>query len=240
MNQHPANGGGITIHNHVPFADPLYWYLRLEGLGLADLAGKHRYDKSYLAWETVRRSTNPFFEKGTGFEGYFVGRTDLPEEVLEELLKLGHDSLDNLAHQYRFEYGFRNKLMKTLAGESYNLPAVNFWATWLGAMLARLRAQVYRSMQATAFHNDTYQQVNLLPLIKFQENASLHAIEQQYRIGSARKNNHQKIAVSGANLRTSDREAWRLVSSIGKFGHPLVRELLQRAPYSGHLLGASG
>jgi hypothetical protein len=221
------SGRLLKIENEVPFAHALYWQLKLEGQSLETLARDHRYELPYLAWETVRKARNPFFVKGTGFEGYFVGICESPEDALDEILRTGHEILDSIAKLYRPEYGFKSTLMKTLSRELDDPKAIHVWSTCLGATVARLRCNLFKNREADAFHTETYRIVSRLPAITYTEDN--HAIRQSYVIEAESLDAGPAIQINAAMFKPSDQDAWQVAESIGLFGHPLVRQFLDRA-----------
>lgn len=212
----------IRIHSCVPFADAIYWSLRLSGLSLQALAHDRRYDQAYLAWEQVRQRTNPFFDPGTGFEGYLIGLCDSPEQALERLLGTMHGVLDGIARCHPRQYAKQNTLMKTLTGEKYDAAMVDLWSTWLGVVLAKLRCNLFHNKAGDKFRSRTYQLVGGLPPIQYQE---VHQhIEQDYCLCAGCSNS--RLHVGLPDLNGHDQEAWLVALHLGRFGHPLVRQLL--------------
>src|SRR5262249_11050633 len=126
-----------------------------------------QFERQYLAWETVRQGGNPFFENGTGFEGYFIGCCHAPSEALTQLLSLGHQILTNISRLHRFEYQFQSRLHKTLMGELEDLRAMSEWSDEFGATLARLRCKVLCNKDAQRFQSATKQIVDRLPPITY-------------------------------------------------------------------------
>ncbi len=186
-----------------------------------------RYEKPYLAWETVRRRRNPFFEKGTGFEGYFIGRTRNAEEALEHILGVGQNILDNIARQQRGNYPYQSRMMQTLLGEREDARAVYDWSAELGAALARLRVNVPHNPDAQTFHTDTYRLVNMLPAIVYQ--AETDDILQRYMVAGS-NNGGQRLPITVQSLPAARQHAWLVALFIGRFGHPLVRQYLSFNP----------
>jgi hypothetical protein len=186
-----------------------------------------RYERAYLAWETVRQVRNPFFNIGTGFEGYFVGNCQSPEEMLAQLLEIGHGMLTSNCRLYRHQYTFKSKLMKTLRGELDDPRAMDIWSTLLGAALGRLRCNVLYNYKTYLFQNETYWAVNRLPFIKYAQCA--HHIEQEYVLARFRSSCVSKSDLCLNMLKPSDCDAGFVVSRIGCFGHPLVRAYMREA-----------
>jgi hypothetical protein len=216
--------------SNVPFASVITWWLHdHDAADLEQLTNDSRqYESRYLAWETVRKQTNPFFEHGTGLEGYLIGRCHDPEEALEHVLDICHEMLLSISRQFPLEYGFRSRLMKTLVGQSDDPKAIYIWATQLGATVARLRSQVYRIPEAEQFRSQTYRYIGGLPPMRYIQ--SEDSIRQLYRLPSASPNGHTRLLVSYNQLKPIQQDSWQVAQSIGKFGHPLVREFLRRSP----------
>ncbi len=217
----------LKIDSIVPFSDCIYWQLLMnhEQTPTSLLAESHQYDHPYLAWETVRRRRNPYFESGTGFEGYLVGICHSPDEALEQILAISRGMLIGIARLYRFEYGFRSKLRQTLSGEASDPKAIAEWSAQLGAALARLRCNLFHNREADAFREETYQVVSGLPPIDY--HAVNHAFRQVYSVDCQHIPNTVKMVINAQQLPTADQEAWLVAQAIGKFGHPLVREFLR-------------
>lgn len=214
------------IEGEVPFGDYLLWWLERHHPNAINPVSQlsHQFDRRYLAWETVRLARNPFFENGTGFEGYWVGDASSAEEALDRLLRIGREALDSQARLYRYQYGFRRKLMKTLFGESSDLDALAEWSVMLGALLGRLRCNIHRYPQADAFRRETYRQVEGLPPIRYHEEGD--DLQQAYEIRDADHPEQPRLVIDPQHLRTTDQEAWKVATELGKFGHPLVRGVL--------------
>jgi hypothetical protein len=204
----------------------MYGWLRFHDLPLNSLVQQSRkYERAYLAWETVRKLHNPFFSIGTGFEGYFVGIHHSPEEMVAQLLKIGHEMLDSNCRLYRHQYTFNAKLMKTLRGEIDDPQAIEVWSTVLGAILGKLRCNVSYHYETYRFQNETYWTVNRLPLVSYTQRD--HHIEQKYVLAPFKKDYvAKKLDFSLNLLKSSDYDAGLVVSMIGRFGHPLIRAYL--------------
>ncbi len=214
----------LKIESAVPFSTSIYWWLqavREQSLDALIQASRH-YDRSYLAWETVRMRRNPFFENDTGFEGYLVGLCSSPDEALDRILLVGQEMLNSIVRLYRSDYTFKSRLIKTLAGESYDPRAMEEWSIQFGAMLARLRCNLLQSAQAGDFHTETYRIVNDLPPITY--HADEHDLRQAYVLESDDPQRAARLVIDLATLKPSQQDAWLVARSVGKFGHPLVRE----------------
>lgn len=216
----------ITIDSEVPFGRALYAWLALRNLHLDRLVQHGEMEKRYLAWETVRKQTNPFFEQGTGFEGYLVGYCPNPEAALETVLAVNQHILDAIGRLYRYQYNFRSRLMKTLLREDGDASLIHIWSEYLGAELARLRVQVLLNPTARYFQAHTYQLARMLPPIVYHEHDG--DVTQTYAVGAADSLPADRLAVSLALLKPDQQDAWLVAENIGEFGHPLVRTLLDR------------
>lgn len=211
------------IESEVPFGHSLYASLYTQGLQLKDIRHHGNLESRYLAWETVRKQQNPFFLKGTGFEGYLVSRCPDSQAALEAILNINQSILDAIARLYRFEYGFRSRLFKTLTKESDDPTSINVWAAYFGAELGKLRIQIIHDPVAQKFRDQTYKIVHTLPPMVYKE--ATNDILQQYTIGTA-NSTLQKIDVTMNMLPPRQQDAWLIAENIGEFGHPLVRDLL--------------
>ncbi|MDL1885255.1 hypothetical protein FBR01_16585 [Anaerolineae bacterium CFX8] len=215
----------LQIENHIPFAAPIRYWIEIDETTLDEMVKQSRqFERAFLAWETVRKQRNPFFENGTGFEGYFVGTCHSPEEALEAILKLNRDILDRIHRLHRMDYGFQSRLMKTLTGDIYDPAAMQEWSAQLGAALGRLRAGIYYNEQASRFQTETYRSVYHLPLIFYRQKND--AIEQRYAVnfGSPRGG---RVLVEPGLLKPREQDAWLVAEYVGRFGHPLVRQFLR-------------
>jgi hypothetical protein len=214
----------MTIAGPIPFADSFFWWLKLNDIGLSRLVkDSRRYEHPYLAWEIVRKNRNPFFVTGTGFEGYFIGVCHTPEEVLDAVIHTSRQILTNITREYRMDYGFKSRLMKTLVGEISDPKAIGIWAAEFGAAIARLRCNLQHNLEGDSFRIETYRTVRALPFIDYQENS--HEILHSYSIGIQIP--RPKIHVTQDSIHSADQDAWLVAWSIGRFGHPLVREYLE-------------
>ena len=219
--------GRTKIESEVPFGHALYAWLYLNDLHLNKLVSHDSMEKTYLAWETVRKESNPYFEEGTGFEGYFVGRCSLPDDALESILAINQHILDAIARMYHFRYNFRSRLMKTLTREVSDSAAIHIWSGYLGAELGRLRAQILLEPEAQEFQRQTYKIISMLPPMSYHE--ADHDVTQTYTIGSLPTPTLAKLQVSAHMLKPCQQDAWLVAQNIGVFGHPLVRKLLDHA-----------
>jgi hypothetical protein len=214
------------IEGEVPFGDSLWWWL--VQLAPDDSSRRveeaRRFDRPYLAWESVRLVRNPYFVKGTGFEGYWVGQSRSAEEVLDELLQIGQFTLDSHLRLYRYQPRFRHRLTQALYEEEVDRKSLQEWSNTLGALLARLRCNVYRSTPADLFRRETYRQVEGLPPIRYRKlSGDFHQI---YEIRDADSPTAARLQVDPQQLPPHHRDAWAVAEAIGKFGHPLVRSVL--------------
>jgi hypothetical protein len=208
----------------VPFGQLLYWWRRYGSYPFNDLIKEsRRYEAPFLSWEEVRKIRNPFFDEGTGFEGYFVGVCPGAEAALEAVIAANRAILRNIQRDFRLDYGFRNRMMRTLTGEISDPKAMYVWAAELGAAIARMRCNLQRNPEGDSFRIETYRIVRSLPEIRYQEDDT--TIEQSYWLGSRRP--YQRITVSLDTLNPTDQDAWLVATSIGRFGHPLLRIYLR-------------
>jgi hypothetical protein len=220
-------GRKTKIESEVPFGRALYVWLYLNDLHLDTMVSHDQMERAYLAWETVRKESNPYFEVGTGFEGYLVGRCSLPEAALETILAINQHILEAIARMYRFEYDFRSRLMKTLTRDASDSEAIHIWSGYLGAELGRLRAQIMREPEAQEFQRQTYRIISMLPPMVYHEDD--HDVTQTYTIGSLPTPKLAKLNITMPMLKPRQQDAWLVAQNIGVFGHPLVRKLLDRA-----------
>ena len=218
--------GITTVESEVPFGHTLYVCLHLNNLPLNQVVQHDQMEKTYLAWETVRRECNPYFEDGTGFERYFVGRCDNPEAALDAILSINQHILDAIARLYRFEYGFQTRLFKTLTREYPDEEAIHIWSAYFGAELGRLRVHVLQDAKAQEFQRQTYKIISMLPPISYHETD--HDVAQVFSVGSLPTPHYDKIVVNSDTLKPDQQDAWLVAQNIGAFGHPLVRKFLDR------------
>lgn len=217
-----------TIAGQIPYSSTIYRWLCLNARPLTTLVEpSRRYERAYLAWETVRLVRNPFFKIGTGFEGYFVGICHSPEEMTDRLLEIGRWMLASNDRQYRHQYTFKTRLMRTLRDQLDDSCAIGVWAAALGAMLGKLRCNVYYNDAPYRFQNETYWAVNRLPRIHYQ--LTEHGIQQEFILPQFKDNGIPKQTFDPALLKPADYDAGLVVSKIGAVGHPLVRAYLRSA-----------
>lgn len=218
----------LTIRCRVPCESMISGWMRFHNVPLDRFVEQSRqYERAYLAWETVRKVRNPFFAEGTGFEGYFVEICHSPDEMLSRLLEIGHQLLASNYRLYRHQFRFRSRLMQTLVGDNDDPRGVAVWADLLGATLGKLRCNVYLNQDIYRFQNETYWTVYRLPPISY--NQCEGKIEQQYRLARFRERFTFKPCLQLNLLGAADYDAGLVVSTIGRFGHPLVREYLHEA-----------
>jgi len=213
----------LMIEGQIPFGGLVVCLVRLAGIPWDVFIKSSRpYESAYLAWETVRQGRNPFFHKGTGFEGYLIGNCETAPEALQTLLSLGEEILASIPKSYNLEYGFRRKLMQTLYGSAANPRAIHIWGRQLGVILAELRPRVLQNGGSEVFRTQTYRAVDLLPPMFYRYERGV--LVQTYFVDPFHNEHYPgKIwAESCLNSRT-DRATWELVRQLGRFGHPLVR-----------------
>jgi len=216
----------IEISTEVPFGRSLYGWLSAHNLRLDEIVQHDQMEMRYLAWETVRKTLNPFFVVGTGFEGYLVGRCAGPEAALETILTINQRVLESIARLYRFEYGFRSRLMKTLTREASDPVAIHIWSGHLGAELGRLRAQALINPEAQSFQHQTYSSIQTLPPITYHERDN--NIGQTYAVVADYSPRQDRLNITLPMLKPYQQDAWLVAQNIGEFGHPMVRKYLDR------------
>ncbi len=222
----------LPIDTRVPYSSLLDCWLCFHDLPFNHLVEySRRYERAYLAWESVRRTRNPFFQQGTGFEGYFVGINHSPEEMLTSLLDIGHQMLASNCRLYHYNFTFQTKLMHTLNGEISDARAIHVWSASLGAVLGKLRCNIYSNSETWRFQNETYWTVNRLPLMHYCRKD--HQVEQEYVLVTESANGFPKPELALNVLKPSDRDAGLVIQTIGCFGHPLIRAYLQESERNG-------
>jgi hypothetical protein len=215
----------LTVQCEVPCGSLVHSWLHVHEMPFRPFVERSRqFERAYLAWETVRKVRNPFFTEGTGFEGYYVGLCHSTEEMLDMLLHMGRQMLASNVRLYPHQHRFRSRLMKTLSGEVEDLDAIAVWADLLGATLGRLRCNVYTNQETYRFQNETYWSVNRLPLMQYEQSDC--RLEQSYRLAQFRVCTNSRLPLQLNLLNSSDYDAGLVVSAIGRFGHPLIREYL--------------
>jgi hypothetical protein len=171
------------------------------------------------------KSSKSLFTEGAVFEGYYIGRNFSSEELLDCLLQIGHHMLRSNGRLYRFNFRFQSRLMKTLVGDRSDPEAIAVWSDQFGAALGRLRCHLLTCAEASHFNTETYRYTSRLPSIRYTPNH--HTITQEYRIAPIGWGTTPKSTLTLESLNASDFDAGQVVWSIGKFGHPLVREYLR-------------
>lgn len=225
----------VVVESEVPCDQTICRWLHIRGRDFNNLIQHSRqYENAYLAWETVRIIRNPFFEEGTGFEGYFIGIIDSPEQMLDKLIEIGRHILNANYRLYRFDYAFRSRLMKTLHGELNDPKAIDVWAAAFGAMLGRLRCNVYLYPDISRFNSETYRIVNHLPRIQYEQRDT--CIAQAYCLQLTKTSCLPKHEVTPELLKPCDYDAGIVAWSVGRFGHPLLREYLRETCTPAHEL----
>lgn len=221
----PVRRSVYMIASQVPCSTLISEWVCVHGEVTTRLVQDSRqYERAYLAWETVRKSRNPFFVDGTGFEGYFVGSLYSPEQVIEALLHIGHYVLDTNARLYRYNHTFQRKLLAALYGEREDFQAIEVLAAQFGAALGRLRCNLLTNGDARMFQAETYVSTVSLPPMCYAWTPI--GIDQRYAIATNPRSYDGGRTVGFNYLKPEDAEAGVVVTSIGKYGHPLVRAFL--------------
>ena len=221
--QIPGKINVMQVESEVPFGHTLYGWLYINDLQLEKLIKHDQIEKHYLAWESVRKEMNPYFQHGTGFEGYLIGRCAGPEAALEAILTINQNILEAIARLYRFQFNFRSRLMKTLTREVYDPEATHIWSAQLGTELGKLRVQILANRDAQQFRSQTYKIIRNLPPMVYHEVAD--DVTQTYSIGAI-DGKRPKERINLDMLKPDQQDAWLVATNIGEFGHPLVRKLL--------------
>lgn len=217
--------GLLIVESDVPYSTAIVAWLRLRGLPLEAIEHPSRgYERAFLAWETVRRVRNPFFREGTGFEGYFIGQCSDADDMTHRLLALGQAMIDSNRRFYSPDSPLLPRLDAALTTDAADVEALLAWSSLLGAMLGRLRAAALRVPDAAIYQSDTYRMTNALPQISY--TLAGGRIRQTYTLPYPSQSSQRKIAVDARLLPAPDRAAARVIWSVGKLGHPLVRQYL--------------
>jgi hypothetical protein len=222
---HRSAKGLLTVESNVPYGASIAGWLALHDRPFSDLEHPSRwYERAFLAWETVRRVRNPFFSEGTGFEGYYIGQCHSADEMTARLLELGHAMIASNDRLYPYDYAFKTRLMNALSSESVDVPALKVWAELLGAMLGRLRRIAGQTPAAGVFQTETYRMTNSVPPIRY--SLTRQNVQQTYTLPFPPQANGRKLAIDFSTLAPTDRDAAMVVWSVGRLGHPLVRQYL--------------
>jgi hypothetical protein len=100
-------------------------------------------------------------------------------------------------------------------------------AAQFGATLGRLRCNLLTNAQTRYFQAETYQSTSSLPMIRYTQ--EIFSIEQVYALPCVGIVTHPEWNLSlEGSLKPFDADAYRVIKSIGKFGHPLVRAYLEQ------------
>ncbi len=214
----------LTVKNEVPFAESIYWRILLQH---SNPNQQHTLDRPYLAWECVRKIRHPFLSPGTGFEGYYVGLYHQSGDVLEQLLHQCQWLLDGIVRLYPMEYGFHGRLMSTLVGERSDPKAIDIWSTYLGVLLARLRCNLFHNPEGESFRHATYMSVNVAPIIHY--DLKEHTVLQTYTLAAQPPTGDAYLHIDLNSIPPARQDAWVVAENLGKFGHPLIRNMLKAA-----------
>lgn len=199
----------------------------------------------YLAWQATRlEKRSPYFKVGgsespTGLEGYFVGNIENPADVFCKLLDMGRQILNSLTREFGSNYSFKQRLIKALDGQAYK-EEVAYWDAVLGAELAKIRATLLLPNPITqGFRNETY---NLLAGSKSRIIRASNGDVQDTQVTFDFHPRLSKLSAdqrdySAFDLETAvselttekDKLAWKIISRLGMFGNPLVRNALKSA-----------
>lgn len=199
----------------------------------------------------------------TGFEGYWAGSGTAPEEIIGHEVALGEQLLDGIAQLAGVEHAWHAgldirqnpnavRLLDTALGGHYLLGAAQQLEPLFGELLAKLRATAEKGREPAAYaafqadvdaavrlltpstYIDPAQHTPLAQLAATGRNVVGADIEEAYELPRAPLV-HQHI--TAVTLRGREQDSYRLLSEIGRLGHPLVRALLHVSdwPSSGRL-----
>lgn len=219
------SSGLLHVESYVPYCTCISTHLCLNRRPLEEFERLSRtYERAFLAWETVRRVRNPFFKEGTGFEGYYIGRCQSVDEMIQRLLELGRMMLECNRRYFRYDYAFQARLMDALSGEWADVKALDAWSALLGATLGRLRCMANRVPKAGQYQSETYSLTNSVPPITYRMNGC--TIRQEYTLPYPPHLQSHKLDISFDSLPPRDQDAAFVIWSVGRLGHPLVRQYL--------------
>jgi hypothetical protein len=199
----------------------------------------------------------------TGFEGYWAGSGDSPEDIIVDEVAMGEQLFEGIAQLAGVGHAWHAglniwqnpnaaRLLDTALDGHYLLGAVQQLEPLFGALLARLRATAEKGREPEAYaafqadvdaavrlltpstYTDPTQHASLAQLVAAGRNVVGKDIGEEYELPRARLVNLSDTAVT---LRGREWDGYRLLSEIGRMGHPLVRALLHISdwPSSGRL-----
>lgn len=181
----------------------------------------------YLAYESVRTGLRAGYIVGkiythdkrlpyTGLEPYAVGSELSPEEIVgleaSEGVKLVK-ALNRDGSGYFYN--------KALRGEKVDPKVIGDLAAVWGGLVARFRA--IGDSDLSQFRSETYSRVRVLPDIAY----ALKGGDLKQTIVLPKVSEGQ-FPTTRVELSSDDIRGYLMVSALGRFGHPLVRETVRR------------
>jgi len=189
----------------------------------------HSMDKAFLRWQRVRLAGVPINGNNsslvtcqTGLEGYLDVKS--AEQLASQILSIGENIWSNIGRAHKNSYKSRNMLEKTILGDGYSLQAAVEWSNILGALLARMRCQIYNNDQAKRFQEFVRREIEGLPHIKYGIDHNRATLLQEYKLPVRGLTTHK---VEGVATTDEQQLYWMTMQNLGMFGHPLVRSLLK-------------
>ncbi|MCR4329059.1 MAG: hypothetical protein NUV65_00760 [Candidatus Roizmanbacteria bacterium] len=195
----------IIVDNKPPFFDQI-------GVPLENvLAESRQYERSYLAFQAVRHAG-----KYVGFEPYLLFASAATEDEL--LINYAEKKLRALNKDPEM----RRMVVQTLREERVYVPALFWLHSELGALTARLRAQMMMHQEGVDFRSRLHGLLENTTITYRVENG---ITRQQYTLPTIFV--PPTIAIEPPVQNGSMFSPEEYLSSLGKVGHPLVRASLR-------------
>ena len=211
-----------------PYLNPVYW----ENGNSQDLVNvlvvlSQKYDPAYRAWQIVRKVRAPEIVGNalppTGLEGLYVGLGWSSDRIAVDLSLTADRMLTSLKRLYPSAGLNFNKLTQVLQGTRQDPAAFITIMEQFGMELHRKKQELahlreYSSKASTEyadFRYDTYQYVNKLPPVEYDQTEPNH-FAQKYPLPSPAVSNGTVNGVS---------EKLRFLELVGVAGQPLLRAI---------------
>lgn len=221
----------------VPFIkkmlDDIDGYFGYRGIGQLICDASHEFDAAYARWQTVRKFRSQEIIGSSllssGFEGYWVGIHDHPEEIILAEAALGQQVLDHETRSNRFNSGRRHLVDFFIHEKNIRhitqLPQLSSLFQELRIRTIQMVAQITdpkARMKNKTFQNETNTYIIGIPPITYRHDEASFVHEYSLPLSAKPKSEH---TLSLTDDITNNKDGLSLIQSIGLLGHPVVRRI---------------
>lgn len=216
--------GNVKLEQPCPFDEWVHTRISLANQGIP----KELHCQPFLAWLTLRSQEtyrNPFFSREpTGFEGFYANGKHTAESVFKELLDHGRSALRSVRNSFAYDARQRGRVLRTLTELKPTTEGMLFWNDLFGVLLAKHR-MLLQSEPVARFRSQTYLRLGIRDTITVASPAS-HLLVESCQLPIFGSTTLQDPLSWLSTLTEEDRVAWTIISRVGMFADPLVRQAI--------------